>query len=169
MSSCAASCCICFPKASSAFVTLASSPTGGAPLSCRFAFNYSEPYSHRRPNQKLPLPRNRAHFGSVPNVAAAWWSSRDLRLPRSNSVLHPFSPEPPHETTIPSSLTRCASPPAALCALLTPKQAARFQPRLKVSPLPHPNYNQTNPAFAFFSSSTCFRTLSHNPNTIEFA
>jgi hypothetical protein len=57
----------------------------------------------------------------------------------------------------------------ALCALLTPKQAARFQPRLKVSPLPHANYNQTNPAFAFFSSSTCFRTLSHNPNTIEFA
>src|ERR1700730_661128 len=57
----------------------------------------------------------------------------------------------------------------ALCALLTHKQAARFQPRLKVSPLPHANYNQTNPAFAFFSSSTCFRTLSHNPNTIEFA
>jgi hypothetical protein len=46
-----ASCCMSFPKASSAFATLASSPTGGAPLSCRFAFNYSEPYSHRTPNQ----------------------------------------------------------------------------------------------------------------------
>ena len=34
-------------------------------------------------------------------AAKIWWSSRDLPLPRSNSVLHPVSPEPPHETTIP--------------------------------------------------------------------
>jgi hypothetical protein len=112
MSSCAASSCMCFPKALSAFATLASSPTAGAPLSCRFAFNYSELYSHRRTNQKPLLPMNRVHFGSVPNVAAVWWSSRDLRLPRSNSVLHPLSPESPHETTISISLTRCLSPPA---------------------------------------------------------
>jgi hypothetical protein len=92
----------------------ASLPTGGAPLSCHFAFDYSEPYSHRRPKQKPPLPRNRSHFGSVPTVAAAWWSSRDLRLPRSNSVLHPLSPESPHDTTIPISLTRCLSPPATV-------------------------------------------------------
>src|ERR1700737_3302942 len=154
MSSCAASCCICFPKASSAFVTLASSPTGGAPLSCRFAFNYSEQYSHRRPNQKLPLPRNRAHFGSVPNVAAAWWSSRDLRLPRSNSVLHPFSPEPPHETTIPSSLTRCASPPAGVVRPSYPQTSCPFPtPAQSLAPT-HANYHQTNPPLAFFSSST---------------
>src|SRR5258708_18637116 len=114
MSSCATPCCICFPKALSAFATLAPSPTGGAPLSCRFAFNYSEPHRHHRPNQKPPLPRNPAHFGSVPNVEAAWWSSRDLRLHSSNSVLHPFSPEPPHEATNPNLLSRCASPPAAV-------------------------------------------------------
>src|SRR6266481_2578879 len=103
MSSCAASCCTCCPKASSAFATLASSPTADAPLFCRFAFKDSTQYSHRAPNQKL-LPRNRSRFGSVPNVVAPWWSSRDLPLPRSNCVLHPVSPEPPHETTI-SNLT----------------------------------------------------------------
>jgi hypothetical protein len=41
------------PKASSAFATLASSPTGGAPPSCPFAFMCSTQYSHRRPNQRL--------------------------------------------------------------------------------------------------------------------
>src|SRR5262249_48925953 len=45
--------------------------------------------------------------GSVPNAAAAWWSSRDLRLPKFNSVLPPLSPESPHDTTIPISLIRC--------------------------------------------------------------
>ena len=105
MSSCAASCCICFPKVSSAFATLASSPTGAVPLSCRFAFNYSEQSSHRRPSQKLPPPRHPAHFGSVPNVAAAWWSSRDLPLPRSNSVLRPQPPESPHKTNFPKPQT----------------------------------------------------------------
>jgi hypothetical protein len=34
-------------------------------------------------------------------VAVPWWSSRDLPLPRSSSVLHPVSPEPLHETTLP--------------------------------------------------------------------
>src|ERR1039458_8861695 len=81
MSSCAASSCTCCPKASSASATLASSPTGGAPLSCRFACNSSAQYRHRRPNQKPPRSRNPAHFGSVPSVAAAWWSSRDLPRP----------------------------------------------------------------------------------------
>jgi hypothetical protein len=37
-------------------------------------------------------------------------------------VLHPFSPEPPHETAIPSSLTRCPHHLSALCALLSPNQ-----------------------------------------------
>ena len=97
MSSCGASCCMCFPKALSAFATLASSPTGGATLSCPFAFNYSEPRRHHRPNQKPPLPNNPVHSGSVPNVAERWWSSRDLPLPRSNSALHPLSPVSPHD------------------------------------------------------------------------
>src|SRR6266849_7691778 len=147
MSSCVASCCICFPKASSAFATLVSLPTGGAPPSCRFAFNYSEQYTHRRPTQKPLLPRNRAHSGSVPNAAAAWWSSTDLRLPRSNSVLHPLSPESQHETTVPTSLTRCALPPTGVVRPFCPQSPTRFQPRLKLSPPSHAKNNQTHPSF----------------------
>ena len=33
----------------------------------------------------------------------------------------------------------------AWCALLAPKSATRFQPRLKLSPRPHAKYNQTHP------------------------
>src|SRR5258707_15387344 len=124
MSSCYTSCYICCPKASSAFATSASWLTGGAPLSCRFAFKYSTQYSHHTPNPRPPLPRNRPRFGSVPNVAVPWRSSRDLRLPSSNSVLHPFSPEPPHETTNPSPLCRCASPPAGVLRSSSPKQGS---------------------------------------------
>src|SRR5580704_7681871 len=121
MSSCAVSCCTCFPKALSAFATLASSLTGDELLSCPSAFNYSEHYSHRRPNQQPPLPRNRAHFGSVPSVAERWWSSRDLPLPRSNSALHPLSTKSPHDTTIPISLTWCLSPPTVVVRPSCPK------------------------------------------------
>src|SRR5260370_8978337 len=128
MSSCDASSCICFPKASSAFATLASSPTGGAPLSCRFAFNYSTQYSHRRPNQKPPL------VGSAPTVAERWWSSRDLPLPRSNSALHPLSTESPHDTTIPISLTRCLSPPVRVVPPFLPQTSYPFP----TSPQPLP-------------------------------
>src|SRR5215467_13722825 len=107
MSSCAVSCYTYCPEASSVFATLVSSPTADVPPFCRFAFNYWEQQSHHRLKRKPLLPRNRAHFGPVPNAAAAWWSSKDLRLPKSNSVLHPPSPESPHDTTIPISPIRC--------------------------------------------------------------
>jgi hypothetical protein len=54
-------------------------------------------------------------------------------------------------------------------ALLAPQPSARFQPRLKASPLLHANYSQTNPAITLFTFSTCSRSLSHNRNSIEFA
>src|SRR5260370_960756 len=138
MSSCVASCCTCFPKASFAFATLASSPTAAVPLCCRFACKHSTRCSHRPPNREPLLRRNLARSGSVPNVAAPWWSSRDLPLPSSNSVLHPCSPEPLHETKIPSSLTRCRSPPAGVvrpscpqtsCPLPTPAETIALTPR----------------------------------------
>src|ERR1019366_9555585 len=113
MSSCDSSCYTCFPKASSAFATSASSPTGGGPLSCHFAGKPSLRFS-RKPNHQPPPPRKPDRFGSVPTVAGPWWSSRGLRRLRSSSVRHPFSPEPPHETTFPSSLTRSPSPPAGV-------------------------------------------------------
>src|SRR5271157_3193302 len=113
MSSCAASCCTCSPKASSAFAISAFSPTGGGPLSCHFAGKPSQWFS-RKPNQKHPRPRKPDRSGSVPTVAGRWWSSRDLPPPNSNSARHRLSPESPHETTIPSSPTRCPSPPACV-------------------------------------------------------
>src|ERR1035437_1846598 len=88
--------------------------TAAAPLSCRFAFNYSTQSSHRNPNQKRRQPSSRIHFGAVPNVAAPWWSSKDLLLPSSNFVLPPGLPEPRHETPIPISLARCLPAPSAL-------------------------------------------------------
>jgi hypothetical protein len=55
------------------------------------------------------------------------------------------------------------------CDLLAPNPATRFQPRLKLSPRPRANYNQTNPACPLASSTTSSRSLSHHPTTIEFA
>ena len=127
------------PKASSAFATLASSPTGGAPLSCRFAFKYSTQYSHRRPNQKPPL------VGSAPSVAEKWWSSRDLPLPRSNSGRHPLSPESPHDTTIPISLTRCLSPPTGVVRPSCP-QISYPLPTSPQTLAPTPRKIQPNPS-----------------------
>ena len=57
----------------------------------------------------------------------------------------------------------------ALRALLAPKQAVDFQPRLKVLLLPHLNYNPITPALALSHSSSCSQSLSDNPNTIESA
>ena len=162
MSSCAASCCTCSPKASSASATSASSPTAAAPLSCRFAFNYSTPSSHRRQNQKPRLPRNRALFGAVLNVAAPWWSSKDLLQPSSNFVLRPGSPESRHETPIPISLPVSPNTYRPRALSLPIHQAPGFELSLA-------NYNPTNPACAPVSSITDSPSLSHHGNTIEFA
>src|SRR6266436_722779 len=173
MNSCAASSCMCFPKALSAFATLASSPTGGAPLSCRFAFNYSEPFSHRTPNQKPPLPRKRVHFRSVPNVAAAWWSSRDLRLPRSNSVLRPLSPESPHETNFPKPQTPIRLSARSALVRLAPEKSSCPSPRIcsnrhhLLLPSPSPRHTPLHPPstpvhrLPLCHPSTLYKTHSH--------
>ena len=59
--------------------------------------------------------------------------------------------------------------PQMSCALLAPKQPVHSQTRLKVPFPPHPNYNQASPAFTFSSPNRTSRSLSHKPNTIEFA
>ena len=58
--------------------------------------------------------------------------------------------------------------PQAPCAPLATKQALHPQPRLKVPLAPHANYTQTTPPFTFSSTNRCSRSLSHNPNAIEF-
>src|SRR5450759_4476773 len=149
MSSCAASCCTRCPKASSASATSASSPTGGAPLSCRFAIDYSMQNSHRNPNQKLRWLSSPAHFGSVPNVAAPWWSSRDLPRPSSNFVLPPGSPEPRHETPFPISLARCLQHLQASCAFVAhpPSSWLRAFPRKLQSNQPGPRSDSLHHRF----------------------
>jgi hypothetical protein len=64
------------------------------------------------PTRTLPSPGTEPALALSQNVAAPCWSSRDLPLPSSNSVLHPFAPEPLHESTITISFTRCLSPSA---------------------------------------------------------
>jgi hypothetical protein len=55
------------------------------------------------------------------------------------------------------------------CALLAPKPAPHFKPRLQLLPQLHANYHHTNPLFPILNSSPSSRTLSHHPNTIQFA
>jgi hypothetical protein len=56
-------------------------------------------------------------------------TAAQIQLP----VLHPFSPELPHDTKIPISLLGASHHPLAWCALRAPKPAPHFQPRLKLS------------------------------------
>src|SRR5258707_9002867 len=100
MSSCADSYSICSPRALFASVTSASSPIGGAPRCCHFAWQHSAQF-HLKPNQKLPPLRNRNLFGAAPSVADRWRSSNDLPLLNSNSVLHHCRSLLPHETARP--------------------------------------------------------------------
>jgi hypothetical protein len=57
----------------------------------------------------------------------------------------------------------------AQCAQLDPEPAVRCRSRLKISPLPQANYNETYPAFLFTNFSICSRSLSPKTNAIESA
>src|ERR1017187_9707909 len=60
---------------------------------------------------------------------------------------HPFSPVPPHETTSPSSHTRCSSPPASVvCPCLPPNQLS--VPNLDPKSRPHHTQTLTQPILA---------------------
>ena len=88
----------CFPRASSAFATSASSPTEGASLCCHGALPLSTPLHRKTHRERRPLlPRTR--YGAVPSAADRWRSSNDSPRHRSNSVLHPASSCLLHETT----------------------------------------------------------------------
>jgi len=98
MSSCAASCCICFPKVSCASVTSASWPTANVPRPCHFAFSCSARDHLHKPSKRSPQPV-RAIFGFAPSAVGRCWSSKGLRLRKSSSALHrPLIPSP-HEIT----------------------------------------------------------------------
>jgi hypothetical protein len=114
MSSYAASCCMCFRKASCAFAISGSSPTGDAPRSCHFAVLCS---AQRRKQSKIShAAKTQAAFGSAQNVVDRCRSSRGLLLSTSNSVLHlPWSLLP-HETTLYNTkLLRTSARAVSLC------------------------------------------------------
>ena len=98
-----------------------------------------------------------------PNCGGPWWSLRDLPPPNSNSARHPLSPESPHETAIPSSHTRCSSPPAGVVRPACLRTSHPF-PTSAQNPVPTTsNGNQSSSAFADSNSSSCPRSLFHNP------
>src|SRR5882757_4005543 len=117
MNSCGASCCTCFPTASYASATSASWPTGAVPLSCLFAFSSSARHRQQSKTRQAPRTRTPLIFGSAPSVLDRWWSSRDSRLPRCNSVLHRWSPLP-HETTLSINTILRASPRSVVVRLV---------------------------------------------------
>src|SRR6267143_1432881 len=112
MSSCAASSCICSPRASSVSVTSAYLPTADAPGYCRYAWQHWAQFL-RTSNQKPPPPSNRNLFGVVLSVADPWRSSNDLLLLKSNSVLRPCGSRLRHETVPHNSQTLHGSPRSA--------------------------------------------------------
>jgi hypothetical protein len=68
-----------------------------------------------------------------------------------------------------SPLLGASHHPPAWCPLFALNQALPLQPRLKLSPQPHAPYHQTNPLCPVVNSSPSSRSLSHYPNTIQFA
>jgi len=78
---------------------------------------------------------------------------------RSRRMIRPFrSPLPGASHHLPPS-----------CALLAPKSAPRFKPHPELSPQPHANYRHTNPLLPVVNYSPSSRSLSQQPNTIQFA
>src|SRR4029453_15444793 len=135
MNSCAASSCMCFPKASCAFETSDSWPTGDAPSSCHFAFICS--IQRRRPSKTYPAAKTQVIFGAVQNAVDRRRLSKDSLLPKSNSALHlPWSLLP-HETTLYNSkLLRASAPSVSLCLAVlqtTPLYCLNSFPRESVA------------------------------------
>src|SRR5437660_11613816 len=173
MNSCAASSYICSPRASFVSVTSASWPTADAPPYCRFASQHWAQFL-RRSNQKPPPPRNRTLFGVAPSVAAQWWSSNDLLLLKSNSVLHHCWSILPHETALPqlensarfTALRR--RPPAPDPIPTSPPPSHRLRPSILAptrswapssSSVPTPAHFNTSPLL----HSICIRPASAAP------
>jgi hypothetical protein len=65
MSSCVASYCTSFQKASCASVTSAFWPTANAPHSYRFAFSFWNRHNNRKPNNTVPAPKTSPILGAA--------------------------------------------------------------------------------------------------------
>jgi hypothetical protein len=116
MSSCDDFCYTCFPEASFASATSASSLTGDEPIFCRFVVSYWAAQRNRKMSKTSHSPTTHPVSGSVPTVADRWSSSRPSRPLRSCSVLRPPSSPVPHETNFqkPENSTRVSARSALL-------------------------------------------------------
>src|SRR5215468_9511432 len=104
MTSCAVSCCICFPKVSCVSATSVFSPTASVPPRCRSASNHWRQRHNSNSSQILP-PSSSAIPGAALYVVPRWRASKRSRLLRFNFVLHRW----PHETTLANSNSLRAS------------------------------------------------------------
>src|SRR6266849_5991312 len=124
MSFCAAPCCTCSPKVSCVSATSASWLTANVPPPCHFAFSCS--VQHHKPSQRSPLPV-RAIIGFAPSAVGRCWSSKDLRLRKSNSALHqPPMPSPHEITTNITKLLPASAGTVPLCLLVQQIASSRF-------------------------------------------
>jgi len=90
MNSCAASCCTCFPKASCASGTSASSPTAGAPHSYHFAFICSAQHRDRTRHIRQQSPTD---LWAMPKMR---WTDDGHRKTHCCRNPTSFSPRPGH-------------------------------------------------------------------------
>src|SRR4029077_11673944 len=165
MSSCAASCCICSPRASFVSVTSAFWPTADAPPYCRCA---SLPWVRflRRGNQKPP-PRNPTRFGVAPSVVDRWRSSNDLPQLKSNSVLHQHCSQLRHETASPqlensARFTALRPPPPRSDRIPTSRPVShRFPPSILLPTLSTTSTSASVPTPADFNTSASLHSNLH--------
>jgi hypothetical protein len=151
----------CCPEASSAFATSAFWLTGGAPLSCRFAFKYSTQHSHHTPNPRPPAkeptplwlcPKCGGPKAVIERLTAA---QLQLRSP-------PFLAGAAARTTNPSPLSVRFATCRSGALFLPSNEALRFQSPLKGLLPPPANYHPTKPACPLVRSTTSTRCLSHS-------
>src|SRR5215813_11278885 len=114
MTSCAVSCCICFPKVSCASATSVFSSTASVPPPCRFASNHCGQPQNNYSSEILPPPSS-ATLGAVLNVVPRWPSSKASRPLKFNFVLHLC----PYKTSLQSNFL-CAYTRAPPLSLLFP-------------------------------------------------
>src|ERR1700752_1236697 len=168
MSSCAASYCICSPRASFVSVTSASLPTADAPRYCRYAWQHWAQFL-RRSNQKPPPLSNRNLFGVAPSVADRWRSSNDLPLLKSNFVLHHPCSLLQHETACPNSKTLHGSPrsapvrPAPDPIPTSPSPSPPFSPSILAPTRSRTSSSASVPTPANFKTSSLLHSICIRP------
>ena len=147
MSSCVASCSICFHAASSASVTSASLPTDNVPGCCHSASAYFGVQKSSQLQQHRPQLTFLTHPGTVLCAAQRCMSSSGSQQLNSCSVLR-HSTSTPHESTAPTSSPHRVPTRSQILRLMWTKPLCAPSFRLlpetqKGAPLEHPATTST--------------------------